>query len=106
MKKVVLIILVSILLFGCQKYLSLAELKTKLNDMANEAFATDTYKDLPTGSYVIKLVDLIKFVDEEDVFINPKTKKACDKNTSMAILDIKEENGVTKRTVATILVCD
>ncbi len=106
MKKIVLIVLVSLLLFGCQKYLSLSELKTKLNNMATEAFATDTYKDLPTGSYVIKLTDLIKYTDTKDIFVNPKTKKACDKEASMAILDVKEENGVIKRLISTVLVCD
>lgn len=106
MKKVVLIVLTCILLFGCQKYLSLDELKTKLDNMASEAFANDAYQDLPTGSYVIKLDNLIKYTNTNDVFVNPKTKKACDKNSSMAILDIKEENGVIKRTISTILVCN
>jgi hypothetical protein len=49
---------------------------------------------------------LIKYTDSEDVFINPKTKKNCDKSASMAILDIKEDNGILKRTISTILICD
>ena len=95
-----------LLMFGCKKYLSIAEMETKLDKMATTAFAKSDYKDLPTGSYVIKLADLIKYTASEDVFINPSSKKNCDKSASMAILDIKEENGILKRTVSTILVCD
>ena len=106
MKKIVLLIICILLIVGCKKYLSVAELEAKLDKMAATAFAKEDYKNLPTGSYVIKLNDLIKYTDSEDVFINPKTKKNCDKSASMAILDIKEDNGILKRTISTILICD
>jgi hypothetical protein len=106
MKKVILLIIVVLLIAGCKKYLSIDELETKLEKMATVAFAKEEYKSLPTGSYVIKLNDLITYTNNEDIFINPKTKKNCDKSASMAILDIKDDNGVLKRTVSTILVCD
>lgn len=106
MKKVLIIIVLSFLLFGCKKYLSVSELEIKLDTMASKAFAKEDYKNLATGSYVIRLKDLLKYVNEEDVFINPKTKKSCDKEKSMALLDIKEEKGVLKRTISSILVCD
>ncbi len=106
MKKIILLTIIILLIVGCKKYLSIDELETKLDKMATTAFIKTEYKNLPTGSYVIKLKDLIKYTNSDDVFINPKTKKNCDKSASMAILDIKEENGILKRTISTILVCD
>ena len=106
MKKTIIILLLTILAFGCQKSLSTSEMEKKLDSMAYKAFAKEEYKSLGSGSYIIKLSDLLKYTNTEDIFINPKTKDCCDKTASMAILDIKEENGVLKRTISTILVCD
>lgn len=106
MKKIFLLTLLILLMFGCKKYLSINALEDKLDAMASEAFLKENYKELPAGSYVIRLSDLLKYTAEEDVFVNPKTKKSCDKSASMAILDIKEESGILKRTISTILVCD
>ncbi len=106
MKKIIPLIIVILLLVSCQKTLSTNELETKLEDMAYKAFSSSEYKDVMAGSYVIKLGDLLKFTEEEDVFINPKTKEYCDKTASMALLDVKEEKGVLKRTVSIILVCN
>ena len=106
MKKAIIILLLTILVFGCQRSLSTSEMEKKLDSMAYKAFAKEEYKNLESGNYVIRLSDLLKYTDSEDIFINPKTKDSCNKTASMAILDIKEENGVLKRTISTILVCD
>lgn len=106
MKKIILILLLSLLLFGCRKSIPINELENELDSMAYKAFAKEEYKNLASGSYIIKLSDLLKYTDTKDIFINPKTKDSCDKTASMAILDIKEENGLLKRTISTILVCD
>jgi len=87
--------------------LTIEELEDKLDEMASEAFKTETYTNITApGSYVIKLSDLLIYTDTEDVFVNPETKNPCDKESSMVILDIKEENGVLKRTISSTLVCN
>lgn len=106
MKKIIPILLLSLGLFGCTKLVPISELENKLDKMAYKAFAKEEYKNLESGSYIIRLSDLLKYTNTKDVFINPKTKDSCDKTASMAILDIKEENGVLKRTISTVLVCD
>ena len=106
MKKIIPILLLSLFLFGCGKAVPISELEDNLDDMAYKAFAKDEYKSLGSGSYIIRLSDLLKYTNTKDIFINPKTKDSCNKTASMAILDIKEENGVLKRTISTILVCD
>ena len=96
MKKIILIITL-FLLYGCgkkddiKKELSISEMNDILFEYGDKLYENEEYKnfDLVDGQYYISLSDLkIKYNYNFDNFINEKTHKVCNKETSGIYFDV------------------
>ena len=96
MKKIILIITL-FLLYGCgkkddiKKELSISEMNDILFEYGDKLYENEEYKnfDLVDGQYYISLSNLkIKYNYNFDNFINEKTHKVCNKETSGIYFDV------------------